>query len=62
MPQSTSKNVPDFNVSQIMEIPGKDKAKFYTVGVGYHNSDGSINLMTVHGNFRISAVKPSNSK
>lgn len=57
MPNSNEKNVPDFNVSQIMEIPGRDKAKFYNIGVGFNNKDGSINLMTVHGTIRISQVE-----
>ncbi len=59
---STDKKVPDFNVSQIMEIPGRSKAKFYSVGVGFKNSDGSINLMTVHGVFRISLVEEKSGK
>ncbi len=56
MPDSNKPNTPDFQVSQIMEIPNRDKAKFYNVGVGFKNSDGSINIMTVHGTMRISEV------
>ncbi len=58
--QNNTKKTPDFNVAQIMEIPGRDKAKFYDVGVGFKNSDGSINIMTVHGTLRISEVKENN--
>ncbi len=58
--QNNTKKTPDFKVSQIMEIPGRDKAKFYDVGVGVKNSDGSSNGMTVHGTLRISEVKENN--
>ncbi len=60
--QSNAKKVPDFNVFQIMEIPGRDNAKFYDVGTGFKNRDGSINLITVHGTFRISEVKQKAGK
>ncbi len=59
---NNAKKRPDFNVSQIMNIEGRDKAKFYDVGVGFKNSDGSINIMTVHGTFRISEVKENSGK
>lgn len=62
MASNEEKNVPEFRVSQIIEIPGREKAKFYEVGVGFTNGDESINIMTVHGTFRISKVKPREDK
>ncbi len=56
-----SKNIiPEFEVFQIVEIEGRDKSKFYPIGVAFTNTkadDGSINLMTVHGKLQLRIVK-----
>ena len=51
---------PEFEVFQIVEIEGRDKSKFYPIGVAFTNTkaaDGSINLMTVHGKLQLRVVK-----
>ena len=51
---------PEFEVYQILDIEGRDKGKFYPIGVGFTNTnaaDGSINLMTVHGKLQIRLTK-----
>jgi len=58
--QGTKGQVPEFEVYQIVEIEGRDKGKFYPIGVGFTNTkaaDGSINLMTVHGKLQIRIPK-----
>ena len=57
--------VPEFEVFQIVEIEGRDKDKFYPIGVGFTNTnaaDGSINLMTIHGKLQIRLPKSKASK
>ena len=52
--------IPEFEVYQIIEIEGREKGKFYPIGVGFTNvkaDDGSINLMTVHGKLQIRIPK-----
>jgi len=55
---------PEYEVFQIVEIEGRDKGKFYPIGVGFTNTnaaDGSINLMTIHGKLQIRVPKPKAS-
>ena len=51
---------PDYAVFQIIEIEGREKDKFYEIGVAFDNTkadDGSINLMTVHGKLQLRIVE-----
>ena len=51
---------PDYAVFQIIEIEGREKDKFYEIGVAFDNTkadDGSINLMTVHGKLQLRVIK-----
>ena len=51
---------PDYAVFQIIEIEGRDKDKFYEIGVAFDNTkadDGSINLMTVHGKLQLRIIE-----
>ncbi len=62
MPDSNKPNTPDFQVSQIMGLPNRDKAKFYNVGVGFKSKDNSINIMIAHGTKWISEVTEKQDK
>ena len=51
---------PDYAVFQIIEIEGREKNKFYEIGVAFDNTkadDGSINLMTVHGKLQLRIIE-----
>ena len=51
---------PDYAVFQIVEIEGREKDKFYEIGVAFDNTkadDGSINLMTVHGKLQLRIIE-----
>ena len=67
MANSNSKKgqAPEFDVFQIMEIEGREKGKFFNIGVGFTNQlakDGSINLLTVHGKLQLRLPKKPDSK
>ncbi len=58
--ESQNKRKPDFNIHRIIEIEGRDKSKFYEVGVGFINQsagDGSINLMILGEKYQLRVIE-----
>ncbi len=58
--QEVKGTTPDYAVFQIIEIEGREKNKFYEIGVAFDNTkadDGSINMMTVHGKLQLRIIE-----